>query len=150
LVQVRDKTSEANNAVRTIRSVQEQLADRKARAGARGTALVRIAAPMESQLTSVEGEVYQVKNRSGQDPLNYPIKLNNQIAALSGVVSSAEAKPTRQSLEVFEVLSTQLKTQLDLMQAALGAPLTAVNAELARLGLPLITVKPVPPPVPIS
>jgi len=150
LAQVRDRTSEANNAVRTIRSVQEQLADRRARAGSRGAALERIAAPMESQLSGVEREVYQVKNRSGQDPLNYPIKLNNQIAALSGVVSSAEAKPTRQSYEVFDVLSAQLRAQLDLMQAALGAPLAAVNAELARLGLPAITLKAVPPPVPIS
>ena len=39
-------------------------------------------------LTAVEEEVYQMKNRSGQDPLNYPIKLNNKIAALTGVVEA--------------------------------------------------------------
>ena len=64
------------------------------------------------QLSAVEGEIYQVKNQSGQDPLNYPIKLNNQIAALMGVVASTEAKPTAQSYEVFKVLSAQLDTQL--------------------------------------
>ena len=42
-------------------------------------------------LTVVEEEVYQVKNRSGQDPLNYPIKLNNKRAALGGIAGSAEA-----------------------------------------------------------
>jgi len=30
----------------------------------------------------VEEDLYQVRNRSNQDPLNFPIKLNNQIAAL--------------------------------------------------------------------
>jgi photosystem II stability/assembly factor-like uncharacterized protein len=150
LVQIRDKTSEANNAVRTIRSLKEQLADRRGSAGSRGAALERVSAVLEGQVSAVEEEVYQVKNRSGQDPLNYPIKINNQIAALSGVVSSAEARPTRQSLEVFDILSAQLKVQLDRLQAALGAPLAAVNAELARLSLPPVTPRIAPRPVPIS
>ena len=76
-----------------------------------------------------------MRNRSGQDPLNYPIKLNNQIAALSGVVASTEAKPTKQSYEVFELLSAQLKAQTDRLQPLLGARLEAVNAELRRLSL---------------
>jgi hypothetical protein len=83
----------------------------------------------------VEQEIYQVKNRSGQDPLNYPIKLNNQIAALSGVAGSAEARPTAQSLEVFRILSDQLAAQLGRLEALLQSGLGGVNAELARLGL---------------
>ena len=63
-------------------------------------------------LTAVEEEVYQVRNRSGQDPLNYPIKLNNKIAALIGVIESADNKPTDQSVEVFNELSAQLDAQL--------------------------------------
>ncbi len=63
-------------------------------------------------LTVVEEEVYQVKNRSGQDPLNYPIKLNNKIAALAGVVESSDNKPTDQSYTVFKELSARLDAQL--------------------------------------
>ena len=63
-------------------------------------------------LTAVEEEVYQVKNRSGQDPLNYPIKLNNKIAALSGVVEARDNKPTDQSYAVFKELSGQTRAQL--------------------------------------
>ena len=37
----------------------------------------------------VEEEVYNTKLRSGQDPLNFPIRLNNKIAALQGVVESS-------------------------------------------------------------
>jgi hypothetical protein len=56
------------------------------------------------------------------------------------VVASAEAKPTRQSYEVFELLSAQLKVQLDRLAPLLGARLDAINAELRRLGLePLVT-----------
>jgi hypothetical protein len=95
----------------------------------------------------VEEEIYQVRNQSGQDPLNYPIKLNNQIAALSGVVASAEAKPTKQSQEVFELLSGLLDAELRRLNALLGAPLSGVNAELSRLGLPVIAPRPAAPPI---
>ncbi len=138
LKRIQARTNDANNAVRTIRNVKAQLADRRGKAGGRGAALARLGQALEAQLSAAEEEIYQVRNRAGQDPLNYPIKLNNQIAALAGVVGSAEAKPTKQSYEVFDLLSGQLQAQLDRMQAALGAPLAAVNAELQRLGLDAI------------
>ena len=148
LVRVRDKTSEANNAVRTIRNVKAQLADRKKKAGTRGAALERLASSLETRLSQVEGEIYQVKNRSGQDPLNYPIKLNNQIAALLGVAGGAEARPTSQSVAVFRLLSEQLDAQLKTLGDLLGAGIAEVNAELTRLGLDRIAPSPAEIPAP--
>ena len=129
-------TSEANNAVRTIRSVKAQLKARFAQAGARGVPLLdRLGGLLRDSLSTVEAEIYQVKNRSGQDPLNYPIKLNNQLGALAGVVGGTEAKPTAPSREVFSVLSAALDKELGKMKVLLDGRLGAVNAELARLGL---------------
>jgi hypothetical protein len=150
LLRIQERSNEANNAVRTVRNVRSQLEDRKVQAGSRGTALARLGQTLDTQMSAAEEEIYQVRNRAGQDPLNYPIKLNNQIAGLAGVVSSAEAKPTKQSYEVFDLLSTQLKVQIDRLQAALAAPLAAVNAELARLGLPPISPSTQTARVPIS
>jgi hypothetical protein len=139
LLDIRDRTTEANNAVRTIRNVRAQLAQRTAQvpAGSR-QGLDRASAPLLAQLGAIEEEIYQVRNRSGQDPLNYPIRLNNQIAALSGVVGGAEARPTQQSYEVFKVLSESLSVQAGRLKTALDGPLGAVNRELARLGMPVI------------
>lgn len=131
LMQVRDKTTEANNAVRTIRNVKAQISERRAKGGA---AFQKLAGPYETDLSAVEEEIYQVKNRSGQDPLNYPIKLNNQLAALAGVAASSEAKPTAQSFEVMRVLSEQLDVQLKKLNDLLGPRLTTLNAELTRTG----------------
>jgi photosystem II stability/assembly factor-like uncharacterized protein len=139
LIQVRDKTTQANNAVRAIRNVKAQLADRRDKAGSKAAGLEKQAAALEGQLSSVEAEIYQVKNRSGQDPLNYPIRLNNQLAALAGVAGSAEARPTAQSYEVFKLLSEQLDLQLKRLDELLGSGLGGVNVELARLGLEKIT-----------
>jgi hypothetical protein len=135
-IRIRDKTSEANNAVRTIRNVKAQLADRIAKASPRAAPqLERLGNALRDNLSAVEGEIYQVRNQSGQDPLNYPIKVNNQIAALAGVVQSTEAKPTAQSHEVFRLLSAELDGYLAKLRELLGAGLGGVNAELSRLGL---------------
>jgi hypothetical protein len=83
-------------------------------------------------LTLVEAEVYQVQNRSSQDPLNYPIKLNNKIAALMGVIESADNRPTDQTYQVFDELSKELDAQLTKMNATLKTELPRLNAALKR------------------
>ncbi len=135
LVAVRDKTSDANNAVRKIRNLKSQLNDRIAKMPAAQKAAFKAKADaFASQLSAVESEIYQVKNQSGQDPLNYPIKLNNKIAALSGVAASSDARPTDQTREVFKILSAQLDAQLARLNTAMQG-LSSINADLKSAGL---------------
>ena len=138
LMRIRDKTSQANDAVKLIRNVKAQLADRDSRMPAdKKAAFSSAASALAAKLSVVEGEIYQVRNQSGQDPLNYPIKLNNKIAALSGVVGGTAAKPTSQAYTVFNDLSSQLDRQLQTMRGALlGLP--SFNAALKAAGLPPI------------
>jgi hypothetical protein len=139
LQQLREKASQANDAVKTIRYVRSELADREKKLG--GTAqseLVALARPLMSELSTVEDSIYQTKNRSGQDPLNYPIRLNNKIAALAGVAGSAEARPTEQTTQVFRALSTQLDSELAKMRHALDGSLPKINSVLKRAGQPEI------------
>jgi photosystem II stability/assembly factor-like uncharacterized protein len=138
LMKIRDKTSEANDAVKTIRNMKWQLADRAKRmTGDRAAAFSAVATSLSDRLSAIEAEIYQVKNQSGQDPLNYPIRLNNKIAALSGVVGGTDAKPTAQSYVVFNDLSSQLDRQLQAMRGALII-LPSINATLKSAGLPAI------------
>jgi hypothetical protein len=140
LMRIRDKTSQANDAVKTIRAVKAQLTDRSKKMPAdKSAAFASAANALTSKLSAVESEIYQVKNQSSQDPLNYPIKLNNKIAALSGVVGGTDAKPTSQSYTVFNDLSTQLDAQLARMRDALSV-LPSINASLTAVGLAPIVV----------
>jgi hypothetical protein len=135
LIAVRDKTSEANNAIRRIRNVKSQLTDRIAKMpAAQRPAFKTKADALTLQLSGVESEIYQVKNQSGQDPLNYPIKLNNKIAALGGVAEGADARPTDQTREVFKTLSAQLDAQLARLNTAMQS-LPSINADLKSAGL---------------
>jgi hypothetical protein len=138
LMRIREKTSQANDAVKTIRSVKAQLADRVKRMPAnKREAFSKVAASLTDRLSAIESEIYQVKNQSGQDPLNYPIRLNNKIAALAGVVGGADAKPTSQSYTVFNDLSAQLDRQLSAMRGQFII-LPSINAALKQAGLPPI------------
>ncbi|HEY8166660.1 MAG TPA: hypothetical protein VIF83_13995, partial [Gemmatimonadaceae bacterium] len=135
---VRDRTSDANNAVRTIRNVRWQIGNRQSRLPeSQRSAFAQTASPILTELASIEGEIYQVKNQSGQDPLNYPIKLNNKIAALAGVASDSDTRPTAQTREVFRILSAQLETQLERMRVAMKG-LAPLNSHLTSAGVPLI------------
>ena len=132
-MRVRDKVSAANQAVIDIRNLRDQVTERLRKVPARKKVEIqKLADGLLQPLAVVEEEAYQVKNRSGQDPLNYPIRLNNKIAALSGVIESADARPTDQSVEVFNELSAQLDAQLEKMRQTLKTELPRLNAALKR------------------
>ena len=86
--------------MKEIRRIKSELADREKKMPAAQQVAVHGAFDIRSAPRSreVEDSLYQTKNRSGQDPLNYPIRLNNRIGALLGVVQSADGRPTQQSL----------------------------------------------------
>jgi len=147
LTKIRDRFSETNDAVKTIRHVKRELEDRRKRIAAdRQASFGAVATALEQALSQVEDSLYQTKNRSGQDPLNYPIRLNNKIGALMGVVGSADGRPTQQSYSVFTELSRELDQELAVLKRTLDSGLPRVNAMLGGAGLPAIEAKPVDAP----
>src|SRR5690606_8705670 len=124
-MQIRERTSEANEAVLLIRGVKSQIDDRVGKANDERIASAGEA--FKAALTEVEGEIYQYRNRSNQDPLNYPIKLNNKIAALLNIVDGADSRPTDQSYTVFEELCARLAEQLGRMNQVLDRALPRFN-----------------------
>ena len=116
-----------------IRSIESQIADRLEESD--NAQLQSLSATVGDRLDEVEGEIYQVRNQSNQDPLNFPIKLNNKIAALQNLVEGGETRPTDQSYEVFEMLSTQLEGELQQMQLVIQQDLARLNELLRELGL---------------
>jgi len=137
--QINAKVGAANEAVIRIRALKEQIADRLGKAN---DAKIKAAADaLTAKLTDVEGEIYQYRNRSSQDPLNFPIRLNNKLAALQGIVESGDNKPTDQSFEVFKELSGQLDKQLARLDALEKTELAAFNQQIARKKLDPVAVK---------
>ncbi|HEX4684056.1 MAG TPA: glycosyl hydrolase [Gemmatimonadaceae bacterium] len=141
-VQIRDKLSEANNAVIQIRDVTKQVDDRLAKS--QDAQLKTSGDRLTKNLGSVEEDIYQVRNQSGQDPLNFPIKVNNRLASLLGVVGNPDARPIAAAYPIFNDLKAELKVQTDRLQQVLRTDLPAFNAQAKRVGLdPVVVGKPV-------
>ncbi|MEY2734267.1 MAG: hypothetical protein RL340_1326 [Gemmatimonadota bacterium] len=136
---VRDRTEQANQAVIEIRRVKAQLDDRLTRANDRR--LTAAAGTLRTNASAVEQNVYQVKNQSGQDPLNFPIKVNNRLANLLAMAERGDGRPTTYMPEIFGILSDELKGYETTLAEVWRRDLAAVNAHLARLGLPVVEPK---------
>ena len=134
---VRDKATEANMAVIQIRRVKAQLEDRLKKA-ADDAALKASGATLKTDATQVEENVYQTKNQSGQDPLNFPIRVNNRIANLLSMSERGDGAPTTNMPQIFGILTKELKGYQDRLEIVWKTDLAAVNKELSRLKLPLI------------
>ena len=136
--QISDRVSDANRAVVRIRELKEQVTDRVGKAS--DAALKAAGQALIDTLTDVEGEIYQHRLRSNQDPLNYPIRLNNKLAALQGTVESGDYRPTDQSYVVFKELSGRLDKQLARLEALIKTDVAGFNTALQAAGQPAVKV----------
>ncbi len=108
---IRNAVDRANRAVIQIRRIKDSIT----KAGSLTTAHRELL----ERLSKIEEELYQVRNQSGQDPLNFPIKLNTRLAALERSVETGDARPTAGSYQVFKELSAELDRQLAALDALL-------------------------------
>jgi hypothetical protein len=134
-LQIRDKLSATNEGVIRIREIRKQLDPYAARSDKR---VSDAAKALVEKMTAVEEELYQTKNRASEDPLNYPIKLNNKLAHVLGVVSNSETQPTQQSYMVYEDLATRANGELKKLDGLLTTDLAAFNKLLHDANVPAV------------
>jgi hypothetical protein len=136
---IRDRTSAANEAVIQIRDIQKQAKERLD--GSSDRRLQETADTFLETIGAIEEELYQVRNRSGQDPLNFPIKLNNRLASLRRSIENGDAKPTDGAYKVYEELSAALDQHLEELHTAIRDDLPRLNELLSAQDLEPIEVR---------
>ncbi len=142
LVQVRDKLTETHNAVTRLRDVKSQIQALSGRLEKSGDykSLVDDGKQITERLTAIEQNLYQTQNQSSQDPLNYPIRLNNRLSALVDVVGTGDYPPTRQAIEVRDILVAEINEQLSGLSKLLDEDLNRFNAKVRAENIPAIFV----------
>lgn len=134
---VRDQVSAANEMVIAIRQINKELRERADKNHDEG--ILSASGALRDQLSTVEEELYQVRNRANEDPLNFPIKLNNMLAALARSIETGDRKPTDQARTVEEELAGRLDKIRTKYQKALDVDLTKFNAVMQQRGLQPVT-----------
>src|SRR5256884_6717573 len=145
LVRIRDRVSAANDAVQRIAELEDQVdaVAKRARAlrDGKGAGLARQADSLKSKLAAVQEAIHQVRNKAPEDPLNFPIKVNNKLASLGGVVGSADAAPTEQSYQVFDQLAGELQGYLDRLKTLVQTEVPAFNQAAKAQDIPALMLK---------
>ena len=134
---VNETVDRAHKSIEKIRKVNDQLdAFVKQYKGNEATEdLVEKAKEMKEGFGEIEKALYQTQNRSGQDPLNFPIRLTNKLAHLNSLVSLDDFPPTEQDIAVQQELSREIESQLNAFDKMVDEEITAFNKAFNDLNL---------------
>ena len=146
IIDTRNLLSRAHGEVRKIRKLRGQLEALQMRLEADAESDSRVADLLEEvsllidTVTPIEESIYQTQNESRQDPLNYPVRLNNKLTSLMRTVDVGESRPTRGAEGVRDELSAALESELQLIDEVWTQHVPALNSEIQAMGIDLVSI----------
>src|SRR5262249_4925773 len=142
-LKIRDKVTETDDAINQIRDLREQIntINKRLKGDSRAKAVADAGKSLDKKMTEVEEALIQTKAKSGQDVLNFPIRLNNHLVALGGVVGSATSAPTQQSYEVFDMLAKSVDEQLGKWKNIVATDVKAYDEVVKQQDVPALILQ---------
>jgi photosystem II stability/assembly factor-like uncharacterized protein len=142
LLKLRDKFNQVQTGIKNIRALRTQLSDFTAHTDSSTHKEIKaMADTITRKLTSIEEALYQTKSKSGQDVLNFPIRLNDKLAGLYGVGASGENAPSKQLNDAFADLGAQSDEQLSRLKKIMTADIPAFNQLVLAQQIPVIGIQ---------
>ena len=149
-MEVRDSINSIARAINDLDAIREQVEGVMERAEVAGQAgeLQALADTLRDKSTDVTEDLMQPKNRSGQDPIRFPPRLDNQwlelygrITGTDGYISGgADGAPHQGTMERFEDLVGEWDTVRARYIQLLDNELRRFNEAVERLGLPAVVL----------
>jgi len=133
----------AHQSIKKIRKINDQLDafTKQYKDDDRTKDLVEKAKTMKEKFGEVEKALYQTKNRSGQDPLNFPIRLTNKLGHVASLASYDDFRPTDQDIAVKNELTTKINAELKTFDELIAREIGAFNDEFNALQLKYLSVE---------
>ena len=146
LLKIREKVTQTDDTINQIRDLRAQVKniDTRLKDDPRQKQIAEAGKALDKKMTEVEEALIQTKAKSGQDVLNYPIRLNNQLVALGGVVGSADSAPTQQSYEVFDMLSKAVDEQTAKWKQIVANDVSSYNNLVKQQDVPALILMKAP------
>lgn len=141
---VNESVDKAHKSIKKIRKINEQLGafQKQYKDNEQVKALVDKAKELSDQFGEIEKALYQTKNRSGQDPLNFPIRLTNKLAHLNSLVGMDDFPPTAQDIAVKNQLVAAIDSELNKFNILITQEIANFNAQFNELKLNYLFVEP--------
>ena len=128
-IAVRDKLSDTHKAIKKIRTAREQI--NRVTEPMKGKDDMKeindMAKSILEDIKKIEEALYQTKNKSGQDPLNYPVRLNNKLGALASEVDGSDYRPSEQVKAVHKEIVDKIDDQLNQLNKVISDKVPKFN-----------------------
>lgn len=130
ITDVNKTMDKAHKSIKKIRNIKEQLTafETQYKGNDDLKELLEAAKKLKEDFTKIEEALYQTQNRSGQDPLNFPIRLTNKLGHLNALVGMGDFAPTDQDVAVKNELTKKINVQLDAFNQLINTEISAFNA----------------------
>ncbi len=142
LISVRDKLTDTHKAIKQIRNIRKQIKDVGERIKEQKNVdeLKKFVEVINKKITAVEEALYQTKNKSPQDPLNYPIRLNNKLASLGSSVANGDFRPTDQAMELKKELFEEIDIELIKLKDVVENDISKLNKLIDEANVPAVII----------
>jgi Mg2+ and Co2+ transporter CorA len=143
LITIRDKSSEIMKAIKNIREVRQQMNDFSERVGKEDLPkeVKEQIDTVNKQIKEIEEALHQTKAKSGQDVLNFPIKLDDKLSSIYNAAAAGQSGLSRQSKDAYAELVVQIDEQLNKLKKIMSEDVAKLNKLIHEKTLPVIGVK---------
>jgi hypothetical protein len=86
----------------------------------------------------IEETLYQTKSKSGQDPLNFPIRLTHKLAHLNSLTRIGNYAPTQQAINFKNKITKEIDTELVKLNALFTNGVKELNRKVKASDIVLI------------
>ncbi len=140
---IRDRLDDANRAILQMRDIKNQISEFTGRIekSEKTDTLFKLKTRIDSTLNVIENELYQTKNKSNQDPINYPIKLTNKLAHLTALFENGSYPPTDQAEEYRKEIDALIVNQLNALDIVKQNEIRQFNILINQMNLEVIKPK---------
>jgi photosystem II stability/assembly factor-like uncharacterized protein len=139
---INKKVTEIHTALKNVKKVRTQVTTLKKSISDKKKykELIDFADLLVKDMTKVEETLYQTKSKSGQDPLNYPIRLNNKLAHINSLTRVGNYKPTQQEIDFKNEITETIDIELAKLKTMFNVRVKALNKKVKESTIDFIQI----------
>ena len=136
LLQVAGSFEEIMKTLKGVKEIRAQIGILQKKT--KDSSFQKLSKEVLTSLTAVEEALHQTKAKSGQDVLNFPIRLDDKMAGIFESAAAGYVAPTKQVKETYIDLKAQTEIQLKKFETIKQEGVKALNDSVHKLAIPVI------------
>lgn len=137
---INTKVTEIHKALKNVKKVRTQVNTLKTSISdkEKHKSIIDYADDLVKKMTVIEETLYQTKSKSNQDPLNFPIRLNNKLAHLNSLTRIGNFGPTQQAIDFKNEITKTIDIELAKLYSIFDKDVKILNQKVKESSIDFI------------